>query len=74
MLTTDAYIVVDDEIMGGTPVIRGTRVTVYAVLGRIVRHSFVKRERFLSSLCMRSILSVRHFDIPFPATWTALGR
>jgi hypothetical protein len=34
----------------------------------------VKRERFLSSLCVRSILSVRHFDIPFPATWIALGR
>jgi uncharacterized protein (DUF433 family) len=31
----DAHIAVDDEIMGGTPVIRGTRVTVYAVLGRI---------------------------------------
>ena len=47
---------------------------LYAVLGRIVRHSFVKRERFLSSLCVRSILSVRHFDIPFPAAWMALGR
>jgi len=33
----DAFIVVDDEIMGGTPVIRGTRMTVYAVLGRIER-------------------------------------
>jgi hypothetical protein len=31
----DAHIAVDDEIMGGTPVIRGTRITVYAVLGRI---------------------------------------
>jgi len=47
---------------------------LYAVLGWIVTHSFVKRERFLSSLCVRSILSVRHFDIPFPATWIALGR
>ncbi len=31
----DAFIVVDDEVMGGTPVIRGTRMTVYSVLGRI---------------------------------------
>jgi uncharacterized protein (DUF433 family) len=31
----DAFIVVDDAIKGGTPVIRGTRMTVYAVLGRI---------------------------------------
>jgi uncharacterized protein (DUF433 family) len=31
----DVHIVIDDGIMGGTPVIRGTRVTVYAVLGRI---------------------------------------
>jgi uncharacterized protein (DUF433 family) len=31
----DAFIVIDDAIKGGTPVIRGTRMTVYAVLGRI---------------------------------------
>ncbi len=31
----DALILVDLEIMGGTPVIRGTRLTVYSVLGRI---------------------------------------
>ena len=31
----DTHIVVDDEILGGTPVIRGTRMTVYSVLGRI---------------------------------------
>ena len=31
----NAFIVVDEEIKGGTPVIRGTRLTVYAVLGRI---------------------------------------
>lgn len=31
----DAWIEVDEEIMGGTPVIRGTRVTVYSVLGRV---------------------------------------
>ncbi len=31
----DAHIVVDDEILGGTPVIRGTRMSVYSVLGRI---------------------------------------
>jgi uncharacterized protein (DUF433 family) len=31
----DAFIVVDDDIKGGTPVIRGTRMTVYAVLGRV---------------------------------------
>jgi uncharacterized protein (DUF433 family) len=31
----DAYIVSDDEVMGGTPVIRGTRMTVYAVRGRV---------------------------------------
>jgi uncharacterized protein (DUF433 family) len=33
--TRNASIVVDPEIKGGTPVIRGTRMTVYAVLGRI---------------------------------------
>jgi uncharacterized protein (DUF433 family) len=31
----DAFIVVDEEIMGGTPIIRGTRITVFSVLGRI---------------------------------------
>jgi uncharacterized protein (DUF433 family) len=31
----DAFIVVDEAIKGGTPVIRGTRMTVYSVLGRI---------------------------------------
>jgi uncharacterized protein (DUF433 family) len=31
----DASIQIDQRIMGGTPVIRGTRVTVYSVLGRI---------------------------------------
>jgi uncharacterized protein (DUF433 family) len=31
----DAFIVVNAEVMGGTPVIRGTRMTVYSVLGRI---------------------------------------
>jgi uncharacterized protein (DUF433 family) len=31
----DALIVIDEEIKGGTPVIRGTRVTVYSVLGRV---------------------------------------
>lgn len=31
----DAFIVIDEAIKGGTPVIRGTRMTVYAILGRI---------------------------------------
>jgi len=31
----DASITIDEAIMGGTPVIRGTRMTVYSVLGRI---------------------------------------
>ncbi len=31
----DAYIVSDTDILGGTPVIRGTRISVYAVLGRL---------------------------------------
>ncbi len=31
----DNSIVTDGKIMGGTPVIRGTRMTVYSVLGRI---------------------------------------
>jgi uncharacterized protein (DUF433 family) len=31
----DAWIAVDEAIMGGTPVIRGTRMTVYSVLGRV---------------------------------------
>ena len=31
----DASIRIDPKIMGGTPVIRGTRMTVYSVLGRI---------------------------------------
>lgn len=31
----DAHLVSDDEILGGTPVIRGTRLTVYSVLGRL---------------------------------------
>jgi uncharacterized protein (DUF433 family) len=31
----DAFIAVDEEILGGTPVIRGTRISVYSVLGRV---------------------------------------
>lgn len=31
----DRYIEINEEIMGGTPVIRGTRMTVYAVRGRL---------------------------------------
>lgn len=31
----DRYIAVDPDIMGGTPVVRGTRMTVYSVLGRL---------------------------------------
>ena len=31
----DALIEVDQEIMGGTAIIRGPRMTVYSVLGRI---------------------------------------
>jgi uncharacterized protein (DUF433 family) len=30
-----AYILEDPEIMGGTPCIRGTRITVYAVAARL---------------------------------------
>jgi uncharacterized protein (DUF433 family) len=33
--TRDALIVVDNAIMGGTPLVRSTRMTVYSVLGRI---------------------------------------
>ena len=29
------HIVIDPQIKGGTPVIRGTRMTVYSVLGRV---------------------------------------
>ncbi len=32
----DAHIVSDPEILGGTPVIKGTRMTVYSVLGRLL--------------------------------------
>lgn len=31
----DAHIMADPEILGGTPMIRGTRITVYSVLGRL---------------------------------------
>lgn len=31
----DRFIVSDPEILGGTPVIRGTRITVYSALGRV---------------------------------------
>lgn len=31
----DRLIVSDEEILGGTPVIRGTRLSVYAILGRL---------------------------------------
>lgn len=31
----DEHLVADDDILGGTPVIRGTRLTVYSVLGRL---------------------------------------
>jgi uncharacterized protein (DUF433 family) len=34
-MARDASIQVDERIMGGTPIIRGTRMTVYSVLGRI---------------------------------------
>jgi uncharacterized protein (DUF433 family) len=31
----DRLIVEDEAILGGTPVIRGTRITVYSILGRL---------------------------------------
>lgn len=31
----DAHLAADPDILGGTPVIRGTRLTVYAILGRL---------------------------------------
>jgi uncharacterized protein (DUF433 family) len=31
----DTHIEINDEVMGGTPVIRGTRITVYSVIGRL---------------------------------------
>jgi uncharacterized protein (DUF433 family) len=34
-MARDTSIQVDERIMGGTPIIRGTRMTVYSVLGRI---------------------------------------
>ncbi len=34
-MTEDDLILIDPEIMGGTPCIRGTRLTVYAVAARI---------------------------------------
>jgi uncharacterized protein (DUF433 family) len=33
----DPFIVVDEGVKGGTPVIRGTRMTVFSVLGRVER-------------------------------------
>ena len=38
----DAHIVVDETILGGTPIIRGTRMSVYSVLGRIVHGDTVE--------------------------------
>ena len=34
-VTRDSSIAIDETIKGGTPVIRGTRMTVYSVLGRV---------------------------------------
>ena len=31
----EIYIDINPDIMGGTPVLRGTRITVYSVLGRL---------------------------------------
>jgi uncharacterized protein (DUF433 family) len=41
-LNRDAWIAVDEAIMGGTPVIRGTRMTVYSVLGRVTHGDTVE--------------------------------
>jgi uncharacterized protein (DUF433 family) len=38
----DAFIVMDEEIMGGTPIIRGTRMTVYSLLGRIEHGEYIE--------------------------------
>jgi uncharacterized protein (DUF433 family) len=35
LASRDAHIVSDPDILGGTPVIRGTRMSVYSVLGRL---------------------------------------
>ncbi len=35
LASRDEYIVSDPDILGGTPVIRGTRISVYSVLGRL---------------------------------------
>ena len=34
-IARDRYITSDEDILGGTPVIAGTRLTVYAILGRL---------------------------------------
>lgn len=35
VVSADGHIVEDEGIKGGTPCIRGTRMTVYSVLGRV---------------------------------------
>lgn len=35
VVSADGHIVEDEGIVGGTPCIRGTRMTVYSVLGRV---------------------------------------
>jgi uncharacterized protein (DUF433 family) len=43
--THDPFIVVDSAVQGGTPVIRGTRMTVYSVLGRIEHRDKIEEIR-----------------------------
>jgi uncharacterized protein (DUF433 family) len=41
-METDAYIGIDPEIMGGTPCVKGTRITVYVIEARITGSATVE--------------------------------
>jgi uncharacterized protein (DUF433 family) len=56
----DRWIVRDPEILGGTPVIKGTRMTVYSVLGRVT-HGDTLGE-----------IAEENYDIPMEALEAAL--
>ena len=69
------HIEVNADIMGGTPVIRGTRMTVYAVLGRLDYGDSV--EDILDDnphLSQDAIEAAAHYARAHPLIGSSVGR
>jgi uncharacterized protein (DUF433 family) len=75
----DDHIEVNPDIMGGTPVLRGTRVTVYSVLGRLdggdsVENILADYPNLTREAVETATLYARTQPVRWPAGRAALGK